>query len=155
MRNQICFNRKIAIQICNPFFFFASEESANSACAKTLGFARIHFTTGVRSNKKVEVCLPGEPQKHIVYYRLIRASPRTLRTAARVRTVTGPPPCPPLTPGSSPPPPPEMMMCCLMVLDTVTSTPQWIRQPRPRVYLKEGTYPVMIRGCLEGLALMI
>ena len=116
---------------------------------------RIHFTTGVRSNKKVEVCLPGEPQKHIVYYRLIRASPRTLRTAARVRTVTGPPPCPPLTPGSSPPPPPEMMMCCLMVLDTVTSTPQWIRQPRPRVYLKEGTYPVMIRGCLEGLALMI
>jgi hypothetical protein len=33
-----------------------------------------------------------------------------------------------------------MMMCCLVVLDSVTSTPQWIRQPRPRVYLKEGTY---------------
>ena len=34
----------------------------------------------------------------------------------------------------------KMMMCCLLVLDSVTSTPQWIRQPRPRVYLKEGTY---------------
>jgi hypothetical protein len=32
------------------------------------------------------------------------------------------------------------MMCCLLVLDSVTSTPQCIRQPRPRVYLKEGTY---------------
>ena len=31
-------------------------------------------------------------------------------------------------------------MCCLLVLDSVTSTPQWIRQPRPRVYLQEGTY---------------
>ncbi len=30
-------------------------------------------------------------------------------------------------------------MCCLLVLDSVTSTKQW-RQPRPRVYLKEGTY---------------
>jgi hypothetical protein len=30
--------------------------------------------------------------------------------------------------------------CCLLVLDSVTSTPQCIRQPRPRVYLKEGTY---------------
>ena len=28
----------------------------------------------------------------------------------------------------------------LLVLDSVTSTPQCIRQPRPRVYLKEGTY---------------
>ena len=27
-----------------------------------------------------------------------------------------------------------------MVLDSVTSAPQCIRQPRPRVYLKEGTY---------------
>ena len=27
-----------------------------------------------------------------------------------------------------------------MVLDSVTSTPQWIRQPWKRVYLKEGTY---------------
>ena len=44
-------------------------------------------------------------------------------------------------------------VCCFLVLDSVTSTPQWIRQPRPRVYLKEGTYP--IRGCLDGLALMI
>jgi hypothetical protein len=35
---------------------------------------------------------------------------------------------------------PVMMMFCLLVLDSVTSTPQWIRQPRPRVYLKEGTY---------------
>jgi hypothetical protein len=26
-------------------------------------------------------------------------------------------------------------MCCLLVLDSVTSTPQWIRQPKPRVYL--------------------
>ena len=34
----------------------------------------------------------------------------------------------------------KMMMCSLLVLDSVTSTPQWIRQPRPRVYLKEGTY---------------
>ena len=25
-----------------------------------------------------------------------------------------------------------MMMCCLLVLDSVTSTPQWIRKPRPR-----------------------
>jgi hypothetical protein len=33
-----------------------------------------------------------------------------------------------------------MMMCCLLVYDSVTSTPQCIRQPRPRVYLKEGTY---------------
>jgi len=23
-------------------------------------------------------------------------------------------------------------MCCLLVLDSVTSTPQWIRQPKPR-----------------------
>ncbi len=30
--------------------------------------------------------------------------------------------------------------CCLLVLDSVTSTPQCICQPRPRVYLKEGTY---------------
>ena len=28
-------------------------------------------------------------------------------------------------------------MCCLLVLDSVTSTPQWIRQPRPRVYLHD------------------
>jgi hypothetical protein len=27
-----------------------------------------------------------------------------------------------------------------LVLDSVTSAPQCIRQPRPRVYLKEGTY---------------
>ena len=33
-----------------------------------------------------------------------------------------------------------MMMCCLLVLDSVISTPQWIRQPRPRVYSEEGTY---------------
>ena len=33
-----------------------------------------------------------------------------------------------------------MIMCCLLVLDSVASTPQWIRHPRPRVYLKEGTY---------------
>jgi hypothetical protein len=33
-----------------------------------------------------------------------------------------------------------LMMCCLLVLDSVTFTPQWIRQPRPRVYLNEGTY---------------
>ena len=32
-----------------------------------------------------------------------------------------------------------MMMFCLLVLASVTSTPQWIRQPRPHVYLKEGT----------------
>jgi len=32
------------------------------------------------------------------------------------------------------------MVCCVLVLDSVTSTPQWIRQPRPRVYLKKGTY---------------
>ena len=36
--------------------------------------------------------------------------------------------------------PNKMMMCCLLVLDSVTSTPQWIRQPWKRVYLKEGTY---------------
>jgi hypothetical protein len=23
-------------------------------------------------------------------------------------------------------------VCCLLVLDSVTSTPQWIRQPKPR-----------------------
>jgi hypothetical protein len=44
-------------------------------------------------------------------------------------------PVPPLAPH-----PPLMMMFCLLVHDSVTSTPQWIRQPRPRVYLKEGTY---------------
>ena len=33
-----------------------------------------------------------------------------------------------------------LIMCCLLVLDSVASTPQWIRQPRPRVYLKEGSY---------------
>ncbi len=33
-----------------------------------------------------------------------------------------------------------IMMCCLLVLDSVTSTPQWIRQTGTRVYLKEGTY---------------
>jgi hypothetical protein len=32
-------------------------------------------------------------------------------------------------------------MCCLLVLDSVTSTPQCIRQPRPRVYLKEPPAP--------------
>jgi hypothetical protein len=26
-------------------------------------------------------------------------------------------------------------MCCLLVIDSVTSTSQWIRQPKPRVYL--------------------
>ena len=26
-------------------------------------------------------------------------------------------------------------MRCLLVLDSVTSTPQWTRQPKPRVYL--------------------
>jgi hypothetical protein len=31
-------------------------------------------------------------------------------------------------------------MRCLLVLNSVTSTPQWIRQPMPCVYLKEGTY---------------
>jgi hypothetical protein len=31
-----------------------------------------------------------------------------------------------------------MMMFCLLVLDSVTSTPQWLRQPRPRVYFKKG-----------------
>ena len=37
--------------------------------------------------------------------------------------------------------------CCLLVLDSVTSAPQCIRQPRPRVYLKEGTYHTrMFRG---------
>ena len=25
-----------------------------------------------------------------------------------------------------------MCVCCLLVLDSVTSTPQWIRQPKPR-----------------------
>jgi hypothetical protein len=29
-------------------------------------------------------------------------------------------------------------MCCLLVLDSVTSNPQWIRQPKPRGYLQEG-----------------
>ena len=33
-----------------------------------------------------------------------------------------------------------MMMCCLLVFDSVTSTPQWIRQPRPRVYLRYVPY---------------
>ena len=33
-----------------------------------------------------------------------------------------------------------LMMCYLLVLDSVTSTPQWIRQPRTRVYLEKGTY---------------
>jgi hypothetical protein len=28
----------------------------------------------------------------------------------------------------------------MKILDSVTSAPQCIRQPRPRVYLKEGTY---------------
>ena len=32
------------------------------------------------------------------------------------------------------------MICCLLVLDSVTSTSQWVRQPRPREYLKEATY---------------
>jgi hypothetical protein len=33
----------------------------------------------------------------------------------------------------------EEEICCLLVLDSVSSTPQCIRQPRPRVYLQEGT----------------
>jgi len=33
-----------------------------------------------------------------------------------------------------------MMMCGLLLLGSVTFTPQRIHQPRPRVYLKEGTY---------------
>ena len=42
-----------------------------------------------------------------------------------------------------------LMICCLLVLDSVTSTPQWIRQPRARVYLKEGTYHTrLLRGAL-------
>jgi hypothetical protein len=32
------------------------------------------------------------------------------------------------------------VMMMMLVLDSVTSTPQWISQPRPRVYLTEGTY---------------
>ena len=42
------------------------------------------------------------------------------------------------------------MMCCLLVLDSVTSTPQWIHQLRPRAHLKEGS-----SYRTEGLALMI
>ena len=34
----------------------------------------------------------------------------------------------------------DVVVCCLLVLDSVTFTPHCIRQPRPRVYLKEGTY---------------
>ena len=40
-------------------------------------------------------------------------------------------------------------MCCSLVLDTVTSTPQWTRKPRPRVYLEKSTYHTrlfIIRG---------
>ena len=29
-------------------------------------------------------------------------------------------------------------VCCLLVLDSVTSTPQWIRQPKPRDVLLES-----------------
>jgi hypothetical protein len=29
-------------------------------------------------------------------------------------------------------------VCCLLVLDSVTSTPQWIRQPKPRDVLISG-----------------
>ena len=32
-------------------------------------------------------------------------------------------------------------MCCLFILNSVTSTRQWIRQPKPHVYLPKGTYP--------------
>jgi hypothetical protein len=46
-----------------------------------------------------------------------------------------------------------MLFSCLLVLDSVTSAPQCIRQPRQRVYLKEGTHHTrLIRG--GGLALM-
>ena len=37
-------------------------------------------------------------------------------------------------------------VCCLLVLDSVTFAPQCIRQPRPRVYLKEGTYHTRLFG---------
>jgi hypothetical protein len=38
-------------------------------------------------------------------------------------------------------------MCCLVVLDSVPSTPQWIRQPKPRVFLKQGAcLPRPFRG---------
>jgi len=48
-----------------------------------------------------------------------------------------------------------MMLFIGKLLDSVTSAPQCIRQPRPRVYLKEGTYHTrLFRGpvILDGLA---
>ena len=40
-----------------------------------------------------------------------------------------------------------MLFSCSLVLDSVTSAPQCIRQPRQRVYLKEGTYHMrLFRG---------
>ena len=43
----------------------------------------------------------------------------------------------------------KMMMCCLLVLDSVTSTPQWIRKPRPRnmllVFRIRTTFGAVVR----------
>ena len=40
----------------------------------------------------------------------------------------------------------EQVWCCLLVLDSVTSALQCMRQPRPRVYCKEGTYHTRLFG---------
>ncbi len=39
-----------------------------------------------------------------------------------------------------------LMMCCLLVLDSVTSTHQWILKPSQCVYLKEGMYQTRLFG---------
>ena len=37
-------------------------------------------------------------------------------------------------------------VCCLLVLDSVTSTPQWIRQPKPR----DVMHKVFVCECVLG-----
>ena len=39
-------------------------------------------------------------------------------------------------------------VCCLLVLDSVTSTPQWIRQPRPRGCVSSRVFSIPTLACV-------
>ena len=44
--------------------------------------------------------------------------------------------------------------CCLLVLNSVTSTPQWIRQPEPRDVVHDVCVCVCVNVCSEVLGLL-
>ena len=45
-------------------------------------------------------------------------------------------------------------VCCLLVLDSVTSTPQWIRQPKPRGVVYDVCECLCVNVCSEVLGLL-